>query len=89
MKKNYLWLLPFYEKVRRKMRTTIVVLLKYFYSFSAAQLNNFESEDQVFAQEFSHKKSSYRKSDDEDIYSCIAGRLNNNYFALNESSSLC
>ena len=78
MKKNYLWLLPFYEKVRRKMRTTIVVLLKYFDSFSAAQLNNFEGEDQVFAQEFSCKKSSYRKSDDEDIYSCIAGRLNNN-----------
>ena len=28
-------------------------LLKYFYSFSAEELNNIESEDEVFAQEFS------------------------------------
>ena len=40
----------YYEKVRRMMRTAIVsYLLKYFYSFSAAELNNIESEDKVFA----------------------------------------
>ena len=39
----------FYEKVRRTMRTVIIsYLLKYFYSFSAAELNNIESEDEVF-----------------------------------------
>ena len=39
----------YYEKVRRTMRTAIVsYLLKYFYSFSAAELNNIESEDEVF-----------------------------------------
>ena len=38
------------EKVRRTMRTAIVsYLLKYFYSFSAAELNNIESEDEIFA----------------------------------------
>ena len=40
----------YYEKVRRTMRTAIVsYLLKYFYSFSAAELNNIESEDEVYA----------------------------------------
>ena len=40
----------YYEKVRRTMRTAIVsYLLKYFYSFSAAELSNIESEDEVFA----------------------------------------
>ena len=40
----------YYEKVRRTMRTAIVCkhLLKCFYSFTAAELNNFESEDEVF-----------------------------------------
>ena len=39
----------YYEKVRRTMRTAIVsYLLKCFYSFSAAELNNIESEDEVF-----------------------------------------
>ena len=58
----------FYEKVRRTMRTVIIsYLLKYFYSFSAAELNNIESEDEVFAQEFSCEESDYGDSDDEDI----------------------
>ena len=40
----------YYEKVRKTMRTAFVwYLLKYFYSFSAAGLNNIESEDEVFA----------------------------------------
>ena len=54
LKKNSLWLLSFYmdvashcyyEKARRTMNTAIVsYLLKYFYSFSAAELNNIESQ---------------------------------------------
>ena len=39
----------YYEKVRRTIRTKIVLyLFKYFYPFSAAELNNIESEDEVF-----------------------------------------
>ena len=58
----------YYGKLRRTMRTAIVsYLLKNLYSFSAAELNNIESEDRVFAQEFSYKESDYRDSDDEDI----------------------
>ena len=72
------------------MRSAIVsYLLEYFYSFSAAELNNIENEDEVFAQEFAYKKSDYGDSDDEDIFNnCISGTLNNNYFPSNESSSL-
>ena len=58
----------YYEKVRRTMRTAIVsYLLKYFYSFSAAELNNIKRDDEVFAQEFSCKESDYGDSGDEDI----------------------
>ena len=58
----------YYEKVHRTMRTAILsCLLKYFYSFSAAELNNIESEDEVFAQEFSCEESDYGDNDDEDI----------------------
>ena len=40
----------YYEKVRRTTRTAIVsYILKYFYSFLAAELNNIESEDKAFA----------------------------------------
>ena len=41
----------YYEKVK--------ILLKYFYSFSMAELNNTESEDEVFAQEFSCEESDF------------------------------
>ena len=48
------------------MRTAIVsYLLKYFYSFSAAELNNIESEDEI--QKFSCEESNYGDSNDEDI----------------------
>ena len=58
----------YYEKMCRTMRTAIVsYLLKYFYSLSAAELSNIESEDEVFAQEFSYKESDYGDSDDEYI----------------------
>ena len=71
LKKNSQWLLSiymdvasycYYEKGRRTN-----ALLKYFYSFSAAELNNIESEDEVFVQEFSCEESDYGDSDDEDI----------------------
>ena len=58
----------YYEKVGRTMRTAITsYLLKYLYSFSAAKLNDIESEDKVVAQEFSCEESDYRDSDEEDI----------------------
>ena len=76
-KRNSLWLLPFYmavasycyyQKVRRTMRTAIVsYLLKYFVSFSATELNNIESENEVCAQEFSYEESDYGDSNDKDI----------------------
>ena len=40
---------------------------KYFYYFSAAELNIIDIGDEAFAQEFSGKESDYRNSDDEDI----------------------
>ena len=56
----------YYEKVHRTMRTVIAsYLLKYFHSFSTAELNNIESEDKVFAQESSCEESDY--GDDENI----------------------
>ena len=40
----------YYEKVRTTIRTAIVsYLLKYFHSLTAAELNNIESENKVFA----------------------------------------
>ena len=42
-------------------------LLKYFYSFSTAELNNIESEDEVFAQEFSCEESDFWDCNDEYI----------------------
>ena len=57
-----------YEKVRRTMCTAIVsYLLKCFYSFPAAELNNIESEEKDFVQEFSYEERDYGDSDDEDI----------------------
>ena len=44
----------YYEKWRRTN-----ALLKYFYSFSAAELNNIESENDVFAQEFSCEENGF------------------------------
>ena len=38
-----------------------------FLFFSAAELNNIESEEEVFTQEFSHEESDFWDSDDEDI----------------------
>ena len=57
-----------YEKVRKTIGTAIVLyLLKYFYSFSAEELNNIQGEDHVFTQEFSYEESDYGDRDDEDI----------------------
>ena len=46
----------YYEKVRTAI---ISYLLKYFYSFATAELNNIESEDDVFAQEFLCEESHF------------------------------
>ena len=42
-------------------------ILKYLHSFSAAELNSIESEENVFVQEFPDEESDYGDSDDEDI----------------------
>ena len=71
LKKIFLWLLPFYIAVasycyyEKVCRTN--ALLKYFYSFSTAELSNIESEDEVFAQEFSYEEIDYGNSDDEGV----------------------
>ena len=67
--KTDLKLIPFYMAVvRRTMRAAIVsYLLKCFYFFSAAELNNIKSEDEVFAWEFSCEESDYGDRNDEDI----------------------
>ena len=79
----------YYKKVRRTMPPAIVsYLLKYLYSFSAAELNNIEREDEVFALEFSWEESDYVDSDDEDIKQLYIWQVNNKYFPLHESSSL-
>ena len=60
--------LCYYEKVRSTMRSAIAsYLLKYIYYFSAAELNNIDSEGEVFAEEFSYDESGYGDTDDEDI----------------------
>ena len=66
LKKNALWLVPFYmavasycyyQKVRRTMRNAIVsYLLKYFYSFSTAEVNNIENENEVLLRDFHTKR---------------------------------
>ena len=40
-------------------------VVKYFYSFLAPELNSIESEDDIFAQEYSDEESDYGDSDDE------------------------
>ena len=54
------------------MHTAIVsYLLKYFYSFSAAELCNIESEDKVFAHEFSYEESDYGDSNQANQLTCF------------------
>ena len=77
LKKDSLWLLPFYkavasyccyEKVRRTMCTAMVsYVLKYFYSFLAAKLDNTENEDKAFARDFLDEESDFWDCDDEYI----------------------
>ena len=85
LKKNYLWLLPFhmavashryYEKMHGTMQTAgVSYLLKYFYSFSAAQLNNIESENEVLFRNFHAKRMIM-----EIAMMKISSRLNSNYY---------
>ena len=75
LKKIYLWLLSFYtdvpsycydENARRTMNTAIIsYFTKYFHSFSAAELNNIES--QSFCSGIFIRREYYGDSDDEDI----------------------
>ena len=63
LKKSSLWLLSIYMDMtsycyyEKGLRTN--ALVKYFYSFSAAELNNIESENDVFAQEFSCEENGF------------------------------
>ena len=78
----------YYEEVRRTMRTVITsYLFKYFYSFSAAELNNIESEDEVLRRNFHVKRVIMEIVMMKILNNCISGRLNSNYFPLNESPS--
>ena len=61
------------------MRTAIV---SYFYSFSVAEMNNIEFEDELFALEFSYEESIFQIAMMKAFNKCIAGSLNNNYFRL-------
>ena len=54
----------YYEKVHTTMRTAIA---SYFHSFSAAELNNIQSVDEVFAQEYSYEENDFWDSNDEHI----------------------
>ena len=72
-----------YEKVRRTMRPAIVSYLsKYFYSFSVAELNNPESQGEVFVQEFSCEESDYGDSDDKDIEQLYTWQVKQKLFSF-------
>ena len=62
LKKNYLWLLSIYMDEAKNF--LVIAIMKRGakqmcapYSFLAAELNNIESEDKVFGQEFSCEES--------------------------------
>ena len=80
----------YYEKVCRTMRTSFVsYLLRYFYSFSAAELNNLGNEDEeICFRNFHAKRIIMEIVMMKILNNCISGRLNSNYFHLNESSIL-
>ena len=63
-------------------------LLKYFYSFSTAELNNIEGGDEVFLRNFHAKRVIFVIAMINMFNNCILGSLSNNYFPLNESPSL-
>ena len=71
MKENSLWQFNLYGcgflLLLWKGEQNECPLLKYFYYFSAAEVNNIESEDEVFAQEFSCEESDFWDCDDEYI----------------------
>ena len=80
----------YYEKVCRAMRAAIAsYLLKYFYSFSAAKLNNIEiNNNKLLLRDFYAMRVIMEIEMMKILNNCISGRLNNKYFPLNESSSL-
>ena len=79
----------YYEKVRRTIGTAIVsYLLKYFHFFSAAELNILRVSTKFLLRNFHTKRVIMEIAMMKIFNNCISGRLNNNYFPLNESSSL-
>ena len=81
---GFLLLLFVFLLVCRAMRIAMVShLLKYFYSFSVAELNN-----KFLFGNFHAKRVIKEVAMIKILNNCISGRLNNNYFPLNESSSL-
>ena len=97
LKKSSLWLLSFhmdlasyryYEKAHRTMKTaTASYLLKHFYYFSAAEPNNILSQS-FCSGAFIVMRVIMEIAMMKILNNCISGWLNNNYFPLNESSSL-
>ena len=56
------------------------VLLKYFYSFAEAELNNIESKDKCLLMNFHTKKVIMEITMMKIFNNSVAGRLNSNYF---------
>ena len=102
LKKNYLWLLPFYmavasychyENVRSTMRTAIVFVsyLQLYRIFILFQLQSriiLGMRTKLLLKNIRTKRVIMKITMMEIFNNYIAGRLNNNYFPLNESSSL-
>ena len=98
LKKKTFWLLPFYvavaycccEKVRRTMRIAVVsCFLKHFCSF--LQLQSWiisRLRTKFFLRNFNTMRVVMEIAMVKIFNKCIAERLNNNYFPINESSSL-
>ena len=72
LKKNSLWLLSIYMNMAsywyyEKGRRTNACSLSIFIFFSAPELNNIDSEDELFAKAFSCEESDFWNSDNEYI----------------------
>ena len=74
---TYIFFNSIYEKVRRTMRTAIVsYLLKYFYSFSAAELNNIEiNNNKLLLRDFYAMRVIIEIAMMKILNNCISGRL--------------
>ena len=78
----------YYEKVRRTTRTAIVsYLIKYFCSFFRKSWIILRVRTKFLLKNFHTKRVIMEIAMMKIFNNCISGRLNNNYFTLNESSS--